>query len=203
MLVSTNLKIDYKKETLDFLQNEATNEDYQNIFTKYIAEKKFAESLNMKYINATGFDAINIHGKKFEIKVTTKATYNLTITNIFGKEDILYKVYPGVIDDKYHYFYFPKYEYPYVVKKGQYDWEITEDFTDRQRIVNCSVNGKMSLPKNYQTDKYNTWRKQYLRDKAITFKHLYTLVNNSKPEEKKNNIETIKSYNINIDTSLN
>jgi len=171
----------FKTALIKYITKEASEEACQEIFTKFVAEKKIAQKFDLIYVgenNQKGYDAIGYDGKKYEIKTTTKAKSQLTVHRLKNKEDIIYIVYPNVIDDKFHHFYFPKDELPYVVKKTNIEWEITDNIKNRTSII--EKDDLIKFPKNYKSIKNDTWKKKFMRDHALSFKELYRKLNGGK-----------------------
>lgn len=142
-----------------------------------LSEIVMAMRLGHKYVDVEHYDAVSPTGKKLEYKSCAAAKDAITISNLNNKEDVILYIFPGVSDDKEHWFYFPRWEIHNVVGINPYEWMIAEDAEcyDSKFVYPNLTRGKCMTPKHYMIDINYTWRKGYMRAREFSMTQIKEL----------------------------
>ena len=183
-LILKHLRILLKVNPNDEADLRMSEHSYAILF-----QKEMALRLGHKFVDSAKFDALSKSGKKIEYKSTFKCVSNgMTISNLNDKEDVVWRIAPGVVDDKEHWFYFPKFEINNVYGVNNYEWAVIEDPVQfskdnpyfrmtRKFVGNGYSRGKAMPSINYLIDENYTWNKGYVRAREYTVDEIKKLSN--------------------------
>ena len=135
-----------------------------------LLQLEVAEILEHDFVNGNHYDAISKKSKKlFEYKIVNTCNSNaITVSNLNNKEDVIVFVNKNVIDENEHWFYFPKEELK----------EMRSPCGKSKLVDDHLTRGKMMIPKNYNSEKRRTWRKDYIKSREFSIEELKQLTNN-------------------------
>ncbi|MFW6226372.1 MAG: hypothetical protein ACOC3V_05395 [bacterium] len=163
--ISQNLK--------DYIFKHVSNSNNIKLLQKLLIpleEEKLANDLGHEFVDHIGYDAISKNNEKWEYKqCLSLSTKNITITNLNDKEDVIFHLHRNAaLDNRDHYFIFTKFD--------------LELLREKRWIRSDLSRGKLMFPLDYNSEKYTTEKKNFLKSREYSLNQIKYLTNNFEKE---------------------